>query len=337
MKEVLRKLSETYGPSGHEYRIREIIKEEISGFVDEIREDTMGNLIAVKRASRGKAEAKVMVAAHMDEIGLIVTHIDDNGFIRFSNIGGVSPFISIGQRVIFSNGAIGTVYHEPIEDISKLKLENMYIDIGAQDKESAMKIVKIGDAAGFHRPLEWVGERGIGKSMDNRAGCAVAVETIKKVGRTPNDVYFVFTSQEEVGLRGARTAAYGIAPDVGIAVDVTSTGDTPEAKTMAVKLGGGTAIKVRDASVICNPLVRERLIEIAEANGIPYQLEILERGGTDAGSIHLTREGIPSGVISVPCRYIHSPSEMIDYYDMVNSIELLTKALQSPFKMFAGS
>lgn len=329
MKELLRRLSEAYGPSGHEDKVREIIRGELDGAVDEIREDALGNLIAVKKVKRGTPKARIMVAAHMDEIGVIVTYIDEKGFLRFSNVGGISPFTLIGERVIFSNGVIGNFWHEPLEDMSELKLEKMYIDIGAGDRKKAMEMVRVGDVAGFHRSLEWVGERGIGKAMDDRAGCAVVVEAAKRAEELPNEVYFVFTSQEEVGLRGSRTSAYGLDPDIGIAVDVTATGDTPEAKAMAVKLGGGTAIKVRDASVISHPRVRESLIEIAEARGIPYQLEVLERGGTDAGGIHLTREGIPSGAVSVPCRYIHSPSEMIDYADMINSVDLLVGFLEN--------
>jgi putative aminopeptidase FrvX len=337
MKELLTRLSEVYGPSGQEYRVRARIKEEIKDHVDDLKEDALGNLMTIKKAKGSRNPVKIMVAAHMDEIGVMVTHIDENGFLRFANIGGVSPFRLIGQRVIFGNGLIGTIWNEPLDDISKLTLEKMYIDMGAEKKESTNGMVKIGDVATFHRPLEWMGKRCLGKAMDNRAGCAVAVEAIKSLGDTPNEVYFVFTSQEEVGLRGARTSAYALNPHIGIAIDVTGTGDTPEAKTMSVKLGAGAAIKVKDNSVICHPFVRDNLIKSAQSKGIPHQLEVLEWGGTDAGSIHLTREGIPSGAISIPCRYIHSPSEMVDLSDMTSAVALLIAFLQIPFEKTIGN
>lgn len=264
-----------------------------------------------------------MVAAHMDEIGVIVTYIEKEGFLRFSNVGGVSPYVLVGQRLTFGNGVIGTVGMEKLEDIKKLSLDKLYLDVGAKDKEEAEKKVKIGDVATYHRELVLAGDRVIGKAMDNRAGCAVLIKAMQELGETNNEIYAVFTSQEEVGLRGSRTSSYRINPDIGLAIDVTLVGDTPEASTMAVSLGKGPAIKVKDASVICHPRLKELLTELAEKNNIPYQFEVLLAGGTDAGAIHLTREGIPSGVISVPCRYVHTPGEMVDLDDMENAVKLL--------------
>ncbi|MFZ5925793.1 MAG: M42 family metallopeptidase, partial [Bacillota bacterium] len=255
MKELLKKLVEAYGPSGNEGPVREMIRKEVEGLADEVRIDALGNLIVVRKG----IGPRVLLAAHMDEIGVIVTHIDEKGFLRFSNMGGVSPFVLLGERVVFENGTIGTFGTEKLDDIKDLKLGKMFIDIGADDQESAKEKVSVGDVAGFHREARMEAGRIIAKSVDDRAGCAVLVQVLKELaGRTiPNQVYAVFSVQEELGTRGARTAAYGVNPDIGIAVDVTSTGDTPEARTMAVSLGKGPAIKVKDSTVITHPRVRQ--------------------------------------------------------------------------------
>lgn len=332
MRELLTKLIAAYGPSGNEENISKVIEDEIEGYVDEITTDVMGNLIAVKRGN-GKGK-KVMLSAHMDQIGLMVTHIDDKGFLRFSNVGGISVLNTINNKVIFENGVVGTVsYESEIDDIKEIKLDRMYIDIGATNKEEASKQVSIGDVAVYYSPLSDSNGRYIGGAMDNRAGCALLIQTIKELEDCQNDAYFVFSVQEEVGLRGAKTSAYAINPDVGIAVDVTSTGDTPKARTMAVELGKGPAIKVKDASVICHPKVKDLMIDRAEDKGIPYQLEVLEWGGTDAGIIHLTREGVPSGAVSVPCRYIHSANEMVDAKDLEDGVKLLVAILEQEIEI----
>lgn len=325
MKELLKKLSETYGPSGREEQIARVIQNEVKDYVDETYIDNMGNLYAVKKGSG----AKIMIAAHMDEIGMIVTHVDEKGFLRFSNVGGLSPYVLLGQRVIFGNGTIGTIGMEKLDDIKKLTLDKLYIDIGAKDREEAKKQVNVGDIATYHREATVAGSRMIGKAMDNRAGCAVLIKAIQELGSTDNEIYAVFTTQEEVGLRGSRTSTYRISPDLGLAVDVTLVGDTPEAPTMDVSLGKGPTVKVKDASVICHPRLKEVLTQVAEKNEIPYQFEVLIAGGTDAGAIHLTKEGIPAGVISVPCRYVHTPGEMVDLGDMANAVKLLKAFLST--------
>ncbi|SCG83363.1 peptidase M42 family protein [Proteiniborus sp. DW1] len=317
--ELLKKLVNAFGPSGDEQQIAEIIKAEIKDYVDEIRTDRLGNLIARKKGNG----SKVMLAAHMDQIGLLITDIDEKGFLRFTNIGGISPYVSLGQRVIFKNGNIGVIYMEPMEDISKLKLENMYIDIGARSKEEAEKIVSIGDSCVYTSQYYENDNNVISGCLDDRIGCYILIETIKELKEANNDIYFVFTSQEEVGLRGAKTSAYSIDPDFGIAIDITSSGDTPKAKRFAVGLDKGAAIKVKDQSILVSPVVKDFMVKVAKDKNIPYQLEVLERGGTDSGAIHLTKEGVPSGVISVPTRYVHSPSETISKNDVNNCISLL--------------
>lgn len=321
--ELIKKLTQTYGPSGSEEKVLEIIKEEVKDFCDEITYDALGNMIC-KNAGKGK---KIMVAAHTDEIGLMITHIEDEGFLRFTTIGGVFVEQIVGRRVVFKNGVQGVIGVEHLEDKKEIKTEKLYIDIGAKNKEEAQKYVNIGDSAAFAGEFIESGDRLISKAFDDRIGCYVAIEALKNL-KTENEVYFVFTVQEEVGLRGATTAAYNIHPDFAIAVDVTLTGDTPKAKKMSVSLGKGAAIKVMDMSIIVSPYVREMMIETAKEYNIPYQLEILEFGGTDAGAIHLTKGGIPSGVISIPTRYTHSISEMVDKNDVEASINLLIKILE---------
>ena len=328
MKDTIKQLVEAYGPSGSEEQVAQLLTNIMEELVDEVYTDELGNVVAVKKGNSGAK--KVMLAAHMDEIGVIVTDIDENGFLRFSNIGGVSPHTLIGQRVRFANGTIGIFGFENLEHIKDLNFRKMFIDIGVSSREEAMGKVNIGDAAVYHRELCQEGTRLIAKSLDNRISCTVLIEVAKRLKASPHEIYLVFTSQEEVGLRGARTAAYALDPDYGIAVDVTGTGDTPEARRMAVSLGKGTAIKVKDMSVISHPTVRNLLVNTAEAQGIPYQMEVLDWGGTDAGAIHLTRSGVPTGAVSIPCRYVHTPSEMVDINDVEHSIQLLVAVLEGP-------
>lgn len=319
MQDILKKVTQAFGVSGNEEEIREMIFDEIKKYVDEIRTDAMGNLIAVKKGKR----KKIMFAAHMDEIGVIATFIDDNGFIRFSNIGGVSPFTSLGQRVKFKNGTIGSVNaEEKLEDYKGLKLGKMYIDIGCGSREEAEKLVRIGDTANFIGDFCLQGGMAISKAMDNRSGCAVLLELAKTLPKTDNEVYFVFTTQEEVGLRGAKTAAFGIMPDCAIAIDVTLTGDTPECNKREVRLSGGPAVKIKDNAYIAHPAIRRELEDLARANGIPYTLELLDRGGSDPGAIQLTGSGVPCGGISIPCRNVHSPAEMVNIEDLNNCVRL---------------
>lgn len=333
MKELIRKLTEAYGPSGNEGAVRQLIREEIEGLVDEVRVDALGNLIAVKKPKAGDGFPRVMLAAHMDEIGLMVTHIDEKGFLRFAFIGAVFPLVLVGSRVVFENGVTGVIGVEkrPEEVKEVPRLEKLYLDVGAKDRASCP--VKVGDAAVFVRPFVDLGERVVAKALDDRIGCAILIQTIKELKKVPQEVAFVFTAQEEVGRRGAKTSAYGLAPDLAITIDVTRTGDTPEAPKMAVSLGGGPAIKVKDRGMLSHPVVKNLLIETARKARIPYQLEVLEGGTTDAMAIQVSREGVPTGTLSIPCRYVHTPSEMVDYGDVQNSVKLLVALLSQPIRL----
>ncbi len=329
MKELIRELTEAYGPSGREDSVRELIRSRIAGHVDALRVDAMGNLIAEKKASAGTSARRVMIAAHMDELGVIVSHIDEKGFMRFASIGGLNPLALLGSRVVFADKTIGVIGRDHPENPRDLpEFSKMYIDVGAVDKSAVEK--KVGDIAGFTRPFVDLGDRLVAKAMDDRIGCAVLVQALTELERAANDVYAVFTVQEEVGLRGALTSAFGVEPEVGIAVDVTLTGDTPEAQPMAISLGNGPAIKVKDRGMLAHGGVKQWMADTAERLGIPYQFEVLDGGTTDAMAIQTSRAGVAAGVISIPCRYVHTPSEMVDYRDVQNAVRLLVGLLANP-------
>jgi len=330
MKQLLKTLTETFAPSGYEGAVREIILKEVTPLADEVRVDALGNLIVRKKPTKAsKNPKKVMLAAHMDEIGVIVSHIDKKGFARFTNVGGAFGRYTLGARVRFLNGVTGVVGYDRLEQIDNwLPLNKMYIDVGATSKENCP--VKVGDIAAFERSFIEMGDRLVAKSLDDRAGVVVLIETLRALKSTPNDLYFVFTTQEEVGTRGAGAAAFGIDPDLGLAVDVTSTGDTPASIKMAVELGKGPCVKFRDVGMISDPRVVNWMIQSAEKAKIPYQREVLLMGSTDAREIQNSRSGVMTGALSIPCRYVHSASEMVDITDLKNSVKLLTAMLKNP-------
>ena len=332
MKPLIKKLVESYGPSGSEAQIRDLVRDEIRGLPDYITVDPLGNLIAVvkKKAKSGK---KIILAAHLDEIGLVVSHIDRRGFARFQPFGGVSPLAAVGQRVRFADGRLGVVGLDARrDDSSKIPtLSELFIDVGATSREDCP--LKIGDAAGFWRPMEEQGDRLVAKSMDDRIGVAILVETLRLLKRTPHEVAFVFTVQEEVGLRGAGVAAFGLDADLGLAVDVTRTGDTPNGARMDVSLGEGPAIKVRDGNMVADPRVKDLLVQRAGEAKLATQLEMLEAGTTDAAAMQIAGGGLPAGCVSIPTRYIHTPSETVDYRDVQGCVALLLEVLGKPIEL----
>ena len=316
---ILKEMTQINSPSGNEDEIREYILSKISDLCDEVSVDAMGNVIAHKRGE-GK---KVMFAAHMDEIGVMATSADDKGFISFSPVGGLNLRNLVNLRVHFTNGTVGVIGAREEAFKEKPSMDKLYIDVGAKNKAEAEKKVTVGDCAAFEGGFIRNGGTVISKALDNRAGCAVIMKAMSKIKDSKNDLYFVFTVQEEVGLRGAKTASFSVEPDIAVAVDVTDTGDTPDSPAMAVEMGGGAAIKVMDRSIICDADVRVKMIETAKKNKIPYQLEVMTDGGTDAGAIHLTRAGVKTGGVSIPTRYIHSPSETASVDDINNCAELI--------------
>ena len=339
LRETLGRLSNAHGLSGSEGSVFSIIRAELAGSVDQVREDRMGNLIAVKKGGR----LKVMIASHMDEIGLMVNYIDDKGFVRFVTFGGWYAPTLYNQRVIL-HGTKGPVTgvvggkppHVMDEEERKkgVKAENMFIDVGASSLREVNRLgVEIGTPVTIDRELaDLAGKRVTGKAFDNRVGCAVLIEVMKKV-KSPHTVYGVFTVQEEVGTKGAKTSSFALDPDCAIALDSTFPGDHPDIdkKDSCLEMGKGPAITVSDANgrgLIADRRMVAWLRKVADAKKIPYQLEVGHGGTTDASSIHLSRAGIPSTVVSVPVRYIHSPVEVADLGDMEASARLLLEALK---------
>jgi len=343
--ETLEKLSNACGVAGREEEVRRLLREFLKPYMDEVKEDKLGNVIGIKR---GKENApNVMLAAHMDEIGLLVKTISNDGFIQFMKMGGIDDRILLAQKVIVHtekgplHGIIGSKPpHIQKEDERKkvLTYDELFIDIGAESREEAKQMgVKIGDPVSFDVKFAKIGnETVIGKAFDDRVGCAVMVETVRQLKEIKCTLYAVGTVQEEVGLRGATTAAFGIYPDVGIALDVTVAGDVPGVKEFEapIKLRKGPSLTIADYGLITHPKVLRLLIDVAEENKIPYQLETGLPGSTDAARISLTREGVPSGVISIPTRYIHSPASLLSLKDAENTVKLTVAAIQKIQKYF---
>ncbi len=323
--EVLRQLTETFGPSGCEERIRGRIEKLAGPWADEITRDAMGNLI-VHRKGRGK---KLMVSAHMDSVGVMVTQITNQGYLKFTQVGGLVASDLSRVQVVFENGTRGVIGVPEDQEEKSFKQQELYIDIGAATKAQAEQLVKLGDCAVYTSTFFRQGDRIFANYLDNRAGCLVLLDVLTRV-KGENDLYFVFSVQEEVGLRGAKTAAYAIDPDYGVGVDVTCTDDLPGAShTCTGKIGGGAAIKLLDHSVLCSPEVSGLLQRLAGERGIPAQEDIMAFGGTDAGAILPTRSGVLTGGISVPCRYTHAPIECISLKDLQASADLLAALAES--------
>lgn len=328
MKDLIKKLVEAWGPSGYEHQVRALIQAEVADLADEITVDPLGNLIC----RVGSGGPKVMISAHMDEIGIMTTYREpESGYLRFTGIGGLLQTTLAGNRVRFEDGTIGVVAVEDQFGDARTTvpdLDAFYIDVSTGNGDVS---IEPGSPAGMWREMEERGTRLIAKSMDDRIGCVVAVEAMRRLNRqTPNECYFVFSVQEEVGLRGARTAAHGVNPDVGIALDVTATGDEIKSRKMAVRLGGGAAIKIHDSGLVVPPAVRDWMVNRAEADGIPCQPELLTLGTTDAAAIQIARAGVPSGCISIPCRFVHTTSETVDIRDVQACVDLLTGLLSNP-------
>lgn len=309
--------------SGRESGVRAVIEEMMKPLVDEIRTDAMGNLICVKKGS-GESPRPVMLCAHMDEIGFIVNFIEENGYLRVAPVGGIHYAAAAFSQVRFENGVKGVLV--PEADVSAKeapKAEKCYIDIGAATRKEAERRVAIGDCCALvPDAVKLTANRVVGRPMDDRIGCACLVEIARKLTAPADDVYYVFSVQEEVGCRGAKTAAYAVGAALALVYDVTGTGDEQGSKPMAVSLGKGTAVKIKDSSVICDQTLVKELLATAKAHKIPAQSEILTYGGTDTSSIQMTGLGCRAGAISIPCRYIHSGTEMIDLRDANAAVDL---------------
>ena len=318
--DILEALSQTHGPSGDERGVRAKIEELARPYADEIITDTLGSLIVHKKGPG----PRVMLCAHMDSIGFIVTHIEKEGFLRVGRLGGIAPKEAAYSAVRFKNGVRGVFVPEEKAEFGRLKLDECFLDIGAKDEADAKKLVQVGDTCVYDGPVRVQGSRVTAPYLDDRIACAVLLCALERIEKPACDLYLVFTVQEEVGLRGAKTAAWWAEPDVGIAVDVTDVDDTPGSERCGTtRLGGGAGIKVMDSSVICHPQVVARLEELAKTGDIPAQRDIMRGGGTDAGALHTTRLGVKTGGVSIPCRYIHTPAETASLQDAEACVQLL--------------
>lgn len=326
----LKNLTQAFGVSGYEKEVREVILEEIKAHADEVTVDALGNLIVFKKGT-GTNKKKVMMSAHMDEIGFQVIKIDDKGFITARGLGGIPVQASVMNRVQFRNGTQGIIANTC--DFDGLKnIKKLYIDIGATSKEDAEASVKIGDVGCYvGEYLELKGNNICAKGIDDRIGCYIQTEVLKQISNPYNDLYFVFSTQEEVGLRGATVAANRIQPDLGIALDVTISNDYPNSGEGANKLGAGTAVKISDGSVICDEYLVDEMIKCCETHEIKYQRDVIDGGGTDAGAINRSNYGVRCAGISVATRYVHGPNAVVNMDDVNASIALLSKYVDLEF------
>jgi endoglucanase len=340
---LLEQLSNARGVSGNETEVRDILIDAIKSRVDDYRVDVLGNLIAHKKAkgARNKTNLRVMLAAHMDEVGLMIVYIETNGYLRFRPVGGIDPRVLLSKVVLIGKDKVpGVIGVKPIHLLKQkereqvLDVESLTIDIGAKSREEAERWVKLGDYATFATTFGEMGD-GIlkGKALDDRVGCATLAEILKH--DYPFDVYGVFTAQEEVGARGARTAAYAIEPHFAFALEGTVCDDSPKTKDISpvTRVGGGPAITFMDNSMISDRRLVDLLIETAKENRLPYQFKAAVAGGTDAGRIHITKEGVPSVAVAVPVRYIHSPVSLLSRQDFENTNALMIRALPKLAKL----
>jgi endoglucanase len=334
---LLKLLIETPGVPGREEKQREIAREELGSLTDEVSTDALGSVIGTKR---GSGDARVMIAAHTDEIGFLVKYIDDKGFLRLQTLGGHDPANMVSQRVLVTTsegevlrGALQPARKPPHvsrgEEQKSPKAEEFFVDLG-MDAETVKEKVRIGDYVVMDRTLEKVGENFIGKAMDDRIGVFVMYEALRETGDHTATIFAVATSQEEVGLRGAAASGSAIEPTVVVALDVTLAMDVPGGgnENTITELGRGVAIKIMDGHSISHPKLVDHLRTIAEREGIAYQMEILPAGGTDAGGIQRLHGGIPAVTLSIPCRYVHTPNEMVSEVDVEAAITLLARYLE---------
>lgn len=319
IKDTLIAMLTPFGPSGNEGPIASTIIEMIKPYVDDIRVDALGSVIATKRGE-GK---RIMFSSHMDSIGYIVLDADKDGFLRVSNVGGINPMTAAMRAIVFANGVEGVVCTEPLGN-DKPALTKLYIDVGAKTRDEALGRVPIGTMGVVKYQAVEMGDLIAAPYMDDRAACAVQIELLRALSGKKHEVVAVFSAQEEVGCRGAAAAAYSVEPDIGVAIDVTPAGDVPKFEpSLPVKVGNGPAVKVKDGNSIATPMVRDGLAEAAKKAGVSYQYEVLVAGGTDAGAIMTSRGGVPSGTLSIPCRYVHSPVETVSLRDMEEAVKLL--------------
>lgn len=328
MFELIKEMVDLYGASGHESAVADAVEKLLADKVDSLRRDALGNLICEKKGTNPQGK-RVMLSAHMDHIGFVVVAVEKEGFLRVMPVGGINLAVSKTRHVSFGNGVQGVLVQQPVREGESPVMKHMFVDIGAQDEAEALAMVSLGDAAVYGNDCFRLGKHRVAApAMDDRVACALLVDIMRKLGECENTVIAVFSAQEEVGCRGARTAAFSVEPDVGIALDVTGHGDTPETKLPALKLGEGVAVKIMDQGSISHPEVVKALLAAAEKAGVKTQREVLPYGGTDALAMQQTKGGMPVGTVSIPCRYVHSACEVVDLRDVEGAKALMLAYLR---------
>jgi endoglucanase len=324
--ELLKQLTQKFGPSGNEIEVADFIIKQVKTIADSVQIDPLGNLIIRKRGNG----TKIMIACHMDEVGIMVTHIDDQGYLYFVPVGGLRGPDLIAKRIIFKNKRIGVVCRERKKRAEDKSTGKIFIDIGVTSEAEARSIVTEGDMATLVGDFQETESHIISKALDNRIGCFLALEIFKQI-HCESDLFFTFTVQEEVGARGAKTAASTIQPDLALIIDTTISYDTPNERNRT-SLGHGVAIKVMDRSIVVSPKIKNWMADISSQKNIPFQWEIITTGGTDSGPVHLTQGGIPTGGIAIPVRYLHTANEIVTKTDMQSAYNLLLELLLNPYK-----
>ena len=329
--ELFKDLTQLYGPSGYERQVRAFIKEKVSDYADEMMVDALGNLIVLKKGY-GDNKKKIMMAAHMDEIALQVIKVEENGTLMVKALGSCWLYTTYHSRVQFKNGVIGVVGSRVPADKIDGKFVNFFVDIGLSSKEETLKYVDVGDVAVFMGPYEeMLGNNIMAKAVDDRVGCYMLMETLMQGKNYYNDIYYVFSVQEEVGCYGATGASERIKPDIGVAVDVTPSHDRPGMQEGSNTLGAGTAIKISDMCSISDEYLVETMINICKRDGIKFQKEVIYVGGTDASAISISNYGVKSCALSVVTRNVHGPHGIINKEDIENSIKLLKAFADTEF------
>ncbi len=329
MFDLIKQMVDIYGATGREKPVADAVEKLLKGHVDSVRRDAMGNLICEKKGS-AKTGKRIMLSAHMDHIGFIVVAVEKEGFLRVMPVGGIDISVSDTRHIYFENGVHGVISQQPLKAGETANIKHFYVDIGAADDKEALSMVSIGDVAVYSNDCFMLGKNRVSApAMDDRVACALLVSVMQNLPKCKNTVIAVFSTQEEVGCRGAGTAAYSVEPDIGIALDVTGNGDTPETKLPSVKLGDGAAIKIMDRGSISSPEVVEGLLAAGKRAKVKTQREVLPYGGTDAHTMQIARGGVKVGTISIPCRNVHSACEIIDLRDVEAAKELLINYLQA--------
>ncbi len=328
MINLVKKYQNAFSVSGYETELAEIIKNDLSAVCDEINIDAMGNVIALKRGK--DPSKKLMIASHMDEIGFMVTNIEENGMIRVAPIGGINAVASCYHNIKFQNGTTGILVVEDGTKFADINANKLYVDIGVDTAAKAKRKVKVGDVCAIAPMFKKLSnKRYASKAFDDRVCCAISAYAALNCENFAYDTYFVFTTQEEVGCRGAKPSSFTVMPDYSIALDVTPSPACGNPNKLTTKLGGGAAIKIKDSSVICSRKIVDRLTDLAEENGIKYQYEVLLAGGTDTSAMQIAGSGSHAGCISLPTRYVHTPVETVDADDLKACTDLLIEFIEN--------